>query len=236
MSALTESAIARAGFAAIFELRAQGDWEALAAFAERLEKADMLVLGALADALRAREVGDDVFLSVDSGAPATEHAVLLRGEPGNGSGSGGLRFLRQVALARVLGAKGRRVGVDWSSVGMELAQVALGFGANELAGTLTTKRGLPIAEGALSGVGKKSERRPMVEAKRKELADAVVRAGRRPVFWDGTAKPGEIVQGGALRVDGAHGGEVSENPRGEVGRVATGPSVPRDASLEGAEP
>jgi hypothetical protein len=74
------------------------------------------------------------------------------------------------------------VRVDWTRCGLELAQVALGFGADELAGFIATKRGLPIADGELSGVGKKSKRELAQVVKRKELAACVERGGRVPVF------------------------------------------------------
>jgi hypothetical protein len=60
--------------------------------------------------------------------------------------------------------------------------VALGFGANELVGPIATKRGLPLQEGELAGVGKKSQRELAQVVKRRELAGFVQRAGREPVF------------------------------------------------------
>jgi hypothetical protein len=74
------------------------------------------------------------------------------------------------------------VRVDWTRAGLELAQVALGFGADELAGFIATKRGLPIADGEMSGVGKKSKRELAQIVKRRELAGCIERGGRLPVF------------------------------------------------------
>jgi hypothetical protein len=74
------------------------------------------------------------------------------------------------------------VRVDWTRCGLELAQVTLGFGANELVGHVANKRGLPLAEGELMGVGKKSTLLPAQLVKRNELAGFVARAGRTPRF------------------------------------------------------
>ncbi len=63
---------------------------------------------------------------------------------------------------------------------MELAQVALGFGASELVGPIANKRGLAIADDAekkVKGAGMVS-----VQAmKQQELAGLVRRSGRRVV-------------------------------------------------------
>ena len=93
-------------------------------------------------------------------------------------------------MARVLGPRGARVRVDWARCGLELAQVALGFGADELVGRVASKRGLPLAEGELLGVGKRSALLPAEVVKRNELAGFVVRAGRKAVIVDGPARTG----------------------------------------------
>jgi hypothetical protein len=68
-------------------------------------------------------------------------------------------------------------------MGLELAQVALGFGANELEGRIANKRGLPMAEGEKLGVlGKASRLEDADVVKRKELEGFVRRAGRTPRF------------------------------------------------------
>jgi 2-iminoacetate synthase ThiH len=74
------------------------------------------------------------------------------------------------------------VCVDWTVCGLELAQVTLGFGANELAGQITSKRGLPLADGERLGAGKKSLQQLAHVRKRQELAALVRRAGRDPLF------------------------------------------------------
>jgi hypothetical protein len=86
-----------------------------------------------------------------------------------------------VALARILGPKAARVRIDWSECGLELAQVALGFGASELLGPLANRRGLPIADGATKKV--KGEGMVAVAAlKKKELEDLLRMAGRTALF------------------------------------------------------
>ncbi len=71
--------------------------------------------------------------------------------------------------------------VDWSEVGIELAQVALGFGANELVGPIANKRGLAIADDATKKV--KGEGMVSLQAiKQRELSGLVKRSGRSVVI------------------------------------------------------
>ncbi len=161
----------------------------------RLRAADLLALGALADSVRADEVGPEVLIYTSEPTPETGDAravapplVVL---PHEADQFTGLELLREVAVARIVGAPGARVRVEWSKCGLELAQVALGFGANELAGRIVSKRGVPLGEGELLGVGKKSRHEAAELVKRKELAGFVRRAGRVPVFVspDGGREP-----------------------------------------------
>jgi hypothetical protein len=188
MSQLVDRAIDAAGLRPVLEARRAG--AALEAHLPQLLAADLLALGALADRVRAEEVGATVRIYTGAGAPRIGGAtgapldddagvVTL---PGDDSEVTGLDLLRAVAVARVTGPRAARVRVDWTRCGLELAQVALGFGADELAGFIATKRGLPIADGELSGVGKKSKRELAQVVKRKELAACVERGGRVPVF------------------------------------------------------
>jgi 2-iminoacetate synthase ThiH len=90
-------------------------------------------------------------------------------------------MLRKVAIARITGPHAARVRIDWSESGLEVAQVALGFGASELLGPLANRRGLPIADDAV----RKVKGQGMVEVqalKKKELATLLALAGRRAVF------------------------------------------------------
>jgi hypothetical protein len=151
----------------------------------RLRDADLLALGALADRIRAEEVGDEVRIYLREPPDDDGRVVVL---PGDANDVTGLELLRDVAIARVLGPRAARVRVDWARCGLELAQVALGFGADELIGRVASKRGLPLAEGELLGVGKRSALLPAEVVKRNELAGFVVRAGRKPVLVDGPAR------------------------------------------------
>ena len=185
MSALVDRAIHDAGLSGWLEARcarAIGQLEI-----ERLCGADLLALGALADRVRSIEVGDGVRIYTDVSVGIDAGVVVL---PHEGNDLTGLDLLRQIAIARIAGADRARVRVDWTRSGLELAQVALGFGANELFGRITSKRGLPIAEGQLAGVGKKTACLPAQRIKRRELAELVRRAGRVPAFVeaDGSAE------------------------------------------------
>jgi hypothetical protein len=176
VSALVDRAIDSAGLGEVLGARrdgALGDAELT-----RLREADLLVLGALADRVRAHEVGPEVRIHVRE-PPADVPADFTFPDPGRNLT--GLELLREIAIARVTGPFRACVRVDWVRCGMELAQVALGFGANELVGTIATKRGLPIADGELVGSGKKSRRESAQTAKLKELAGCIRRAARRPV-------------------------------------------------------
>jgi hypothetical protein len=175
VSVLVDRAIDGAGLSSLLATRragmiGEGD-------RARLRQADLLALGALADRVRREEVGDEVRIY----APPPDHdgAIVL---PRDDRELTGLELLREIAIARVTAPRGACVRVDWTRCGLEIAQVALGFGANELAGHIASKRGLPIAEGELAGVGKKSRLQLAHVVKKMELAGFVRRAGRTPVF------------------------------------------------------
>jgi 2-iminoacetate synthase ThiH len=177
MSALVDRAVEGAGLAPVLEARRAGTLDQT--HAARLREADLLALGALADRVRAEEVGDEVRIYTQPSDDDDARIVLL---PHVDRELTGLELLREVAIARVTGPRAARVRVDWTRCGLELAQVALGFGADELFGTIANKRGLPLAEGELLGVGKKSRLEPAEIVKRRELAGFVQRAGRTPRF------------------------------------------------------
>jgi hypothetical protein len=188
MSKLVERAIDAAGLGAV--LAARREAASMDAHLARIRAADLLALGALADRVRAEEMGAEVRIfqgappSGDEGAPPSgdEGAPGVIVLPRDGEELTGLDLLREVAVARITGPRGAHVRVDWTRCGLELAQVALGFGADELAGFIATKRGLPIADGELAGGGKKSKRELAQVVKRKELASYVERGGRIAVF------------------------------------------------------
>lgn len=180
--ALVRNAIDAAGLSDVLADRLSGA-NVEGAF-DRLRQADILVLGALADCIRASEVGDEVRIYVrepsDGAAPppGASSPVLSQQDP-EATGSD---LLREVALMRIARPPGAPVRIDWTRCGLELAQVALCFGANELTGSIVSKRGTVIAEGELLGVGKKSRHELAHQVKRKELAACVRRSGRVPVF------------------------------------------------------
>jgi 2-iminoacetate synthase ThiH len=177
MSALVDRAIHGASLDDVLEARRTG--MVTAEQVERLRGADLLVLGALADRVRAEEVGDEVRIFTEPGRDPEPDVVVL---PQAGQELTGLDLLREVALARMSGPRAARVRVDWTRCGLELAQIALGFGASELEGRIASKRGLPLAEGERLGVGKKSRMELAEIVKRKELEGFVRRAGRSPSF------------------------------------------------------
>jgi 2-iminoacetate synthase ThiH len=100
----------------------------------------------------------------------------------------GLSLLRAVAIARITGPRAARVRVDWTACGMELAQVAIGFGANELVGRIANKRGLELADDAMATSAKKSKALPAQLVKKRELAGIIRRSGRVPELIDAAGR------------------------------------------------
>jgi len=179
-----EEAIVRGGLGPVLAARRAGDMNAVRESAPSWEKADLLVLGAVADAVRAEDVGlvvriherdtrDVTWIELPVGAPE-------------------LDVLRAVAVARILGGKGARIGIDWSRYGIELAQVALGFGASDLRGVMARKSGLPILEDEK----KKLKGQGMVDLRsirRREIAALVTHAGREPELVDERESVGRAI-------------------------------------------
>ena len=106
------------------------------------------------------------------------------------------------------------MGVDWGREGMELAQVALGFGATDLTGPITRKSGTLISEDEL----KKVKGQGMVAAtalKRRELAALVHNAGRTCEFT--SAPPSPSLRGPSWtlssELDSVHSGSPEQAPR-----------------------
>ena len=173
-----DRAIAAAGLLPVVEARRAGNMDAVHASADLLREADLLVLGAIADGLRADEIGDTVH--IHPGDVASEVAWVC---PRDGAPVGDLDILREVALTRILSPREARIGVDWSRVGLELAQVALGFGASDLRGPFTKKNGLPILASDARKV-KGGKLVDLASVKRREIAALVRHAGRVPSFTD----------------------------------------------------
>jgi hypothetical protein len=187
VSVLVDRALDAAGLTTVLVSRRAG--LKIDGSAAGLRDADLLALGALADRIRAEEAGDEVRIYLGEPADDDDRVLVV---PNEASDVTGLELLREVAIARIAGPRRARVRVDWARCGLELAQVALGFGADELVGRVVNKRGLPLAEGELLGVGKRSALLPAEVVKRNELAGFVVRAGRRPLFVDGPVPAGEV--------------------------------------------
>ena len=177
MSALVDRAIEEAGLAAIAEARRGFDFARVRTLAPSLATADLLALGALADRIRAEEVGDRVRVFAGTNVDDGGEVIVVGADDDGGRGE----VLRRVACERIVGPRAARVRVDWASTGIELAQVALGFGANELAGPVLSRRGLPI----LSDSTQKVKGAGLVSSqllKKKELSVLVRMAGRVPAF------------------------------------------------------
>ena len=164
MSRFVEQAIERAGLLPVLEKRRRGekveagDWQ----------KADLLVLGAVADLLRAEEIGEGVEIHVAQAR--TVRWVEAKSD---------LDVLRAVALARI--EHGGHIGVDWGQTGLEVAQVALGFGASDLTGPITRKSGLPIYEDETKKI-KGEGLVDLAALKRREISLLVKHAGRVASF------------------------------------------------------
>lgn len=160
---------------------------------EKLSSADLLALGALADAVRTKVAGDTVRLFGAKGAGRAAIRWIRRDEPG--TDGAGLGLLRRVAVERVLSGDDVHIGVSYTDTGLELAQVALGFGASELTGVLANKRGLPIASDATKRVKGQGQVSAQL-LQQKELEQVLGYVGRRAVFVD-DLEPKEIESLGA---------------------------------------
>lgn len=175
MSRFLEEAIARSGLLPVLAAKRVNDLDTVRANASALARADLLALGAVADLVRSEELGEVVRLHHEHDVSS---GVLWVDVP---AGTSELDVLRAIAIARIAGAKGARVGLDWSKYGLELAQVALGFGVTDLRGSLTRKSGLPIYDDEVQKV-KGEGMVDLKSLKKRELAKLVSHAGRVPVF------------------------------------------------------
>ena len=80
------------------------------------------------------------------------------------------------------------VCVDFGVSGLEIAQVALGFGASEICGPIANRRGLPIADDAK----KKVKGKGMVALRalqQEEILAIIRRAKREPELHGGAERP-----------------------------------------------
>jgi 2-iminoacetate synthase ThiH len=167
-SKLVSELVERAGLSPLLAERERSVVPSGAEIDALVDGSDILALGAAADLARRRECGDDTRIHVPS-APAATSNVSVIGASGSLAGTA---LLRHVARERLLGPIGRRIVVDFGAVGLEIAQVALSFGATDLAGPIASRRGLPMLDA--------DDQKKLV--KRREIAGFVERAGFRPVF------------------------------------------------------
>jgi 2-iminoacetate synthase ThiH len=162
VSAWTREHLERAGLAGLVDDRERGVVHADETTIATLARADVLLLGAAADLARRTEHD----LAVRIFVPRPPAGLRTYGRE---RAAGGTALLRAIAVARLTGPIGEPLVVDFDALGLEIAQIALSFGATDLAGTIATRRGLPLADG-----------RQLV--KRREIAGLVERAGFRPTF------------------------------------------------------
>lgn len=140
----------------------------LLARALEAEGIDLLLLGALADKLRRAERGDVVRIWLD--APRDEVRTFTRRELDDAGDAH--TFLRKIAIARLAGEGALPLRVDAESLGLQLAQVALTFGADEVV--------VPIARVRLEVYSESSDAAEKAVLREREIAGLVRSAGRVP--------------------------------------------------------
>jgi 2-iminoacetate synthase ThiH len=135
---------------------------------QRLAAADLLLVAGLADLMRAHFHGDDVrFLRASALRDAD--LVLFKGVASE-HGATGAEVLRELALLRLSTKSSTGIAVSLETLGLELAQTALLFGADTLIGDLSSPRTLPLLDGTA--------------ARQREVAGLIARSGRRVTFGD----------------------------------------------------
>jgi hypothetical protein len=165
---LLSNALTQAGLRELAERALRGDGLALADVA-RLERADLLLVAGLADAVRRLHRGDEVRMLGSAAARREAELLRLQLDASRADGPTGEELLREVAVARLATPCSRAIAVSLPQLGLELAQTALAFGADALYGVdLETKRTLPLLNGKA--------------ARQKEIEGLLERAGRR-VRW-----------------------------------------------------
>jgi hypothetical protein len=164
MGRILDRALEQAGISDLAERVLQGRGLADADLI-RLRAADVLVLAGLADAVRERFHGEDVRVLGIAAALRDPELLRLGFEDGGEPARTGQELLIEVALARLATPGRRRIGVRVDEIGLQLAQVALTFGADVLFGELGGDRILPLLDGP--------------QARRAELDALIERAGRR---------------------------------------------------------
>jgi 2-iminoacetate synthase ThiH len=169
MGRLLQRAVERAGLSELCERALAGRGLSPEELAQ-LRETDVLIVAGLADAVRERHFGDEVrVLGNDTARREPLHARPPIAPP-SAAGTTGQQVLFEIALARLATPVEQGLCVSFDALGLELAQVALTFGADALCGDLAAKRVLPLLEG--------------VAARRIELQGLVERAGRSVRFID----------------------------------------------------
>jgi len=138
----------------------------------RLRDADLLLVAGLADSMRAHFRGDEV--RVLKRKAEREPGLVLFTETATHDGRTGAELLRELSLLRLRTAPQQSIAVSMETLGLELAQTALLFGADTLIGDLQSERTLPLLDGAA--------------ARRREVEGLVARSGRRARFADDTSE------------------------------------------------
>jgi len=178
VTSFVERAIERAGLGGVLPARKRGEPDDLDRVRALLTPTvDLLIVGALADAIRAEECGGLVRVH-PTAAPDVQWFER--------EGRSELDLLRAIAVARITSARGAKIGIDWGTQGLEVPQVALGFGVTDLTGPITLKSGDLIDADDL----KKVKGKGMVAKtalKRLEIAALIQNAGRSCQFTDETA-------------------------------------------------
>jgi hypothetical protein len=174
-SALVTQLVEREGLLPLLASRERGVVPLESEVADVVARAQILALGAAADAARRRECGDETRIHIPTAPPATDALVVI----GPDTVARGTALLRHVALLRLGGPIALRIVVDFGALGLEIAQVALSFGATDLAGPIASRRGLPLLD--------RDDQKKLV--KRREIAGFVERAGFRPIFVTAEAHP-----------------------------------------------
>jgi hypothetical protein len=183
VTSFIETAIERAGLGGILPARRRDDLATVRSILASHPDVDLLILGAIADAARKEECGDVVRVhprGVDEPLPSGVEWISRDGRTE-------LDFLRAIAIARITNPRRTPIGLDWGTTGLEVPQVARGFGATDLTGPITRKSGDLIDADAL----KKVKGKGMVaqtSLKRLEIAALLQNAGRVCQFVD-EAKP-----------------------------------------------
>ena len=188
-SKLVVNALEREGLSSILALRERKEVRRAPDVLQTLARADVLALGAAADIARRRECGDDVHIYVPS--PPVETPLLLVVDARESLR--GTALLRKIATLRLTSEIGARIVADWGALGLEIGQIALCFGASDLAGPIASRRGLPMLDA--------EDQKKLV--KRREIAGFVERAGFRPVFVS-TDPPSHAADFGASPTSRAH--------------------------------